>query len=352
VLNFAKSFETHDKAMLLACVQATPQQQAALDAMFDMTTAMTGFQGKMIKAYGADALAKINMKDGSGIPKAAEIEKKLKVAETGDTALATMEGESKPLKLVKVGGSWKIDASAMMGAEAAQTEQMIAMSKIMVKIVEEISQSIGKPGTTPESINEEMGKKIMGAMAAMAPKGGQAMPKAPEVPEAPFARDNIQAMLHPTGRSTGSTSPTTGVRACLPVWTLAVSRGAPGRPRVLRTARIVCIMPDSASAGRNRENTKDEEEHEGRAVRAAERVEGFAGQYRGDAVSAGRDRRGGPDPASDRLGHAVYRHQSRVRRVGVRPRAGPQGRVSPEGHPVDEVLPVDQEGAGRRHGGR
>ena len=187
VLNFAKSFETHDKAMLLACVQATPQQQAALEAMFDMTTAMTGFQGKMIKAYGADALAKINMKDGSGIPKAAEIEKKLKVAETGDTALATMEGESKPLKLVKVGGGWKIDASAMMGAEAVQTEQMIAMSKIMVKIVEEISQSIGKPGTTPESINEEMGKKIMGAMAAMAPKGGQAMPKAPEVPEAPEA---------------------------------------------------------------------------------------------------------------------------------------------------------------------
>ncbi|MCY2929910.1 MAG: hypothetical protein NTV86_10530 [Planctomycetota bacterium] len=184
VLNFAKAFETNDKALLLANVQAGPKELPAIEAMFDMATAMMKFDEKMVKAYGKEAVAKAGVKGESNFPKSADIESKLKVTETGDKAVATMEGEKNPMDLVKVGGAWKIDASAMVSKEKGmdKTDDMAKMSKAMVKAVNEVSENIGKPGTTAESINEEMGKKMMAAMMEMMPKGEM---KAPEVPSTP-----------------------------------------------------------------------------------------------------------------------------------------------------------------------
>ncbi|MCY2926662.1 MAG: hypothetical protein NT031_14735, partial [Planctomycetota bacterium] len=117
VLNFAKAFEANDKALLLSCIQASPKEQAVLEAMFDMATSMAKFNEKMIKAYGKEAVAKAGVKDESSFPKSAELESKLTIAETGDKALATMEGKKEPMPLVKVAGAWKVDVATMLAKE-------------------------------------------------------------------------------------------------------------------------------------------------------------------------------------------------------------------------------------------
>lgn len=189
VLNFAKAFETGDKALLLANVQAGPKEQVAIEAMFDMATAMVRFDEKMVKAYGKEAMDKLQRRPGSKMPKAAEIESKLKITETGDKAQANMEGEKNPMDLVKVDGAWKIDAAAMLSKDKGmeKTDEMAKMSKAMVKAVDEVSANIGKAGTTAESINEEMGQKMMAAMMEMMPKGEMKAPEAPETSAAPAA---------------------------------------------------------------------------------------------------------------------------------------------------------------------
>ena len=191
VLNFAKAFETADKGLLLASVEASPKEQPVIEAMFDMATAMAKFNEKMTKAYGEEAMAKSGAKVGSKIPKQAEIEKKLKITETGDKAVANLEGEKDPMQLVKVDGAWKVDATAMLAQDkgAGDLDQMVKMSAAMIKAVDDVSENIGKPGTTAQSVNEEFGKRMMAAMMEMMPKkGGPAMPvEAPESGQTPKA---------------------------------------------------------------------------------------------------------------------------------------------------------------------
>ncbi|MCY2926494.1 MAG: hypothetical protein NT031_13840 [Planctomycetota bacterium] len=179
VLSFATAWERRDKAMLLACVQAGPKERAALETMFDWTTTMMKFQESMVKAYGKDALDKTSIRESSGFPKAAQIERGLRIIQAGDKAAAVMEGTDKPLQLIRIDGVWKIDASAMSGQEDAQNEQMAAMARKMTRILEEVTLNVGLPGVTPEWIDTELRQKML---AAGAPAGSDGPPPAPEAP--------------------------------------------------------------------------------------------------------------------------------------------------------------------------
>lgn len=179
VLSFATAWERRDKAMLLACVQAGPKERAALEAMFDWTTTMMKFQESMVNAYGKDALDKTSIRESSGFPKAAQIERGLRIIQAGDKAAAVMEGTDKPLQLIRIDGVWKIDASAMPGQEDAQNEPMIAMARKMTRILEDVALNVGLPGVTPEWIDTELRQKMLAAGAA---SGSNGPPPAPEAP--------------------------------------------------------------------------------------------------------------------------------------------------------------------------
>jgi len=179
VLNFAKAFERGDKALALASVTASPKEMPVVEAMVDMTVGMKKFNDAMTKAYGKEAVEKLKGGMSSPFPSQAELASKIKITETGDKAEALMEGKAQPLRLVKVGGAWKVDMTAMMAQEPQMaSEQGVKMLAAMAKSFDEVGKNIGKPGTTAESINEDMGKAMMAAMMAgmpaPAPDGGTA----------------------------------------------------------------------------------------------------------------------------------------------------------------------------------
>jgi len=176
--SMAKALADGDSETFVSCFDATEDQVKILKALCDFAGTTAKFQKAMVDAYGDEAGKDDNdslqkMMDGSWL-------EKVKIEIDGDKAVATSEGQDKPLNLIKKDGSWKIAADTMTAGavkggatpeEASQNiDKAVKMFQAMAEAHKKVMPMIGKDGKTAEDIKKEIGAAMMKAMFGNMPK--------------------------------------------------------------------------------------------------------------------------------------------------------------------------------------
>jgi hypothetical protein len=152
------------RAQFLSCFYGTQPDLNAVGIIFDFNRTSMNFQRDFIKAYGPAAWPA--SQNGPTDPAA---EKKKRIDEIdrselqidGDQATLanTTPGSEKqsPLRLVKTGGVWKVQASSLRPAGQNGDKALAAMAK-MASLMAKYQKAVGKPGIKPEDITYELGR--------------------------------------------------------------------------------------------------------------------------------------------------------------------------------------------------
>lgn len=159
--NVITAINTGDRDLFLANVEIKPEDRDFAGQMFDTLAAMKEFADAMKKAYGEDALKKPGLDFSAKMPTLEDIEKNGTVKEEGDKATLTLPKEE-PMRFVKIDGVWK----AKMDDElppAAQRDMIQKQQRAMIGVLATVKPDIGKPGMTPEKIQQKLSAEMMKA---------------------------------------------------------------------------------------------------------------------------------------------------------------------------------------------
>lgn len=88
---------------------------------------------------------------------------KVKIQTTGDTATVTMEGDSKPQTLVKLGGKWYVkspEADKKPAEAQAEADKALADAQTKAKVIDELIAKIKSGKITKENVKEQVGKAM------------------------------------------------------------------------------------------------------------------------------------------------------------------------------------------------
>lgn len=163
-----RAIEAGDGDALARYTDAPPEAQDFVKAMAAPLSKMLAFDRAGVQAYGQaawDAAKPAGEMGDTSMPTPEEIQTKVTVQVQGDTATATLEGDPKPLSLVKKGGAWLVKPSFETPPEKAQQDAVVQLLTAMADAVDPVKQKIGQPGMTAKQIREEAAK----AMAALLP---------------------------------------------------------------------------------------------------------------------------------------------------------------------------------------
>jgi hypothetical protein len=178
--NMAKAMAAGDADTFASCFDATKEEAKVLRAMGDYVSTAAKFQKAMIGAYGQEAVKD----EEKGLQKMLDgnLLENVQIKIDGDKAVATMEGEDKPLNLIKKDGSWKIVPASMLadlvklGDTPADlnnaVEEAVKMFQAMADAQRKVIPLIGKEGKTAEDIQNEIGQAMMKAMLENMPDAG------------------------------------------------------------------------------------------------------------------------------------------------------------------------------------
>ncbi len=168
----AKAMAKGDTDSFASCFDATKEQAKVLKAMGDFVGTTAKFQKAMVDAYGKEAVE--DHQEGLQKMLDGNLVENVQIKIDGDKAVATMEGDEKPLDLVKKDGSWKIVPKSML-AEMVKlgntpadlnnaVEEAVKMFQSMADAQKKVIPLIGKEGKTAEDIQNEIGQAMMKAM--------------------------------------------------------------------------------------------------------------------------------------------------------------------------------------------
>ena len=166
---FFESFADGDREKFRAVTTGADSVVNIMGNMVDFAAEMKAFEKAAIDEYGENAWQEINQ---SGVANSmapdAEFKKMLENVDAaeitidGDNASCTVPDED-PFNLIKKDGKWFIDLDQLFGTET-DTQELSGMSELMpqmVNAVTEVRQTIGQPNVTPQTLNEEMSKRMM-----------------------------------------------------------------------------------------------------------------------------------------------------------------------------------------------
>jgi hypothetical protein len=170
-VNFVKAVETGNQDLFLDSLTYEDKDEEMLVAMFGTISAGQKLHVKALEAYGPEG-AELLVKNSS-FPTVAEIEEKVTIEESGDTAKAILPDQNEPLELVKVDGVWKAKLPEKDLPPAEQRPQAIAMMQTLASVMNEAAEKVGKEGYTAEKIEKEMAAAMQKAMQEMMQKQSQ-----------------------------------------------------------------------------------------------------------------------------------------------------------------------------------
>lgn len=175
-----KAMAAGDAETFVSCFDATEDEAKILRAMGEYMGTAVKFQKAMIDAYGDEGVMD-NMKGLQGILDGTWQEK-VKIKIDGEKAVATQEGEDKPLKLIKKAGSWKIAADSMLADSVKlgdtppdlnqAVDKAVKMFHAMADAQKKVMPMIGKEGKTAEDINQEIAQAMLKAFFENMPAPG------------------------------------------------------------------------------------------------------------------------------------------------------------------------------------
>lgn len=170
--NMFEAMAKSDADTFASCFDATEDEAKVLRAMGAFMGTAVKFQKAMIDAYGDEGV----MDNLKGLQRILDgtWKEKLKIEIDGDKAVATQEGEDRPLKLLKKDGSWKIAADSMLGDSVKlgdnpadldkSVDKAVKMDQALAAAQKKVMPMIGKEGKTAEDIKKEIGQAMMKAM--------------------------------------------------------------------------------------------------------------------------------------------------------------------------------------------
>ena len=167
-----KSLKNGDRVQFMACFEATPEQTEFLNAMAGFGEASKQFEDVCIRKFGEDAWKKSQTGKRGGRPFGEEPPlDKADVKIDGEKATIALPDQAQPMVLVKKGGIWKIDASALEPATSAEdVKEAAKMMNAMADALKVAAAEADKAGATIESVQAKMAEEIMNVMMRMAPK--------------------------------------------------------------------------------------------------------------------------------------------------------------------------------------
>ncbi|MCY2928864.1 MAG: formylglycine-generating enzyme family protein [Planctomycetota bacterium] len=153
VLNYLHALDTDDKALAAQSVDAAQEDRPILDAMVHLGFTTTTFHKRMTSAYGPDAMKGLNLS-----PQA--LGGTFTIAEEDDRATATFEGVEGSVHLVRKDGVWKIEMPWPIPSDAAGRRRLLTALTAVAKATEEVTPNIGTPGYDPQTILDEISRKV------------------------------------------------------------------------------------------------------------------------------------------------------------------------------------------------
>jgi len=173
--NMVNATKDGDADACVACWDANAEQKKMIRAMGEMLASVKALDKAAEAKFGKDVWAKAKTpgdgKPGMDTPFADVDLNKLTVKEEGDKATVTMEGESKPLSLVKKDGVWKIVVEDM--PEGPQLDMAVKMMKTMADAHKTALDDLGN-AKSAEDVMKKLGEEMMKAML-----GNMPMPQPP-----------------------------------------------------------------------------------------------------------------------------------------------------------------------------
>ena len=164
-----------DAEAFAACWDANAEQKKMIQAMGEMLASVKALDKAAEKKFGKEVWAKAKSAGGDAAKETnpfGDVDLgKVTVKEEGDKATATLEGEPKPLNLVKKDGSWKIVVEDM--PEGPQLDMAVKMMKTMADAHKKVLDDIGS-AKSAEDLAKKVGEEMMKAMM-----GSMPMPKPP-----------------------------------------------------------------------------------------------------------------------------------------------------------------------------
>jgi len=171
VAKFADAIRAMDKNAMIACCSGSKTEMRIVEIMADFGQAVLEFKKKFIKAYGEQAWKDFqdpNKKLDAGnarfmLPSGADLEaaKKQKITmEKDGTATFEQVGSTQQGKLVKVNGSWFVDAKSLLPPNA-RPEDFIKMMTAFTALVGKYQKAIGHDGVSGEDIDVELGRAMV-----------------------------------------------------------------------------------------------------------------------------------------------------------------------------------------------
>jgi hypothetical protein len=164
--NMVNAAKAGDAEAFAACVDAaTPDQKKMVDGIGEVLAAMKALDKAASKKFGEDAWLKAKNQGGDPSVATPQFENidltKVTVKEEGDKATATMEGETKPIHLVRKGGSWKLVLDEM--PEGEELEAALKMMKVMADAHKKALAEMDK-AQSPEDVGKVIAAEVMKAM--------------------------------------------------------------------------------------------------------------------------------------------------------------------------------------------
>jgi hypothetical protein len=162
IVNFSRAIDNADKDAFLRAIDVAPEDMPAAEAMFEMDSAYVDLRGKMVKAYGKDAMSKLGeqfAEVAKNVPTADEVNAKIiiKLDQTKDKkdavkAEASMPNEKSSTALMKKDGVWKV---ALFQSDRPTAEK-IAKLQAVSKACKAVAAKIGEEDVTPEHLGREL----------------------------------------------------------------------------------------------------------------------------------------------------------------------------------------------------
>ncbi len=165
---FIDGFSKLDKSRVMACVTGGEQELKALSVFIDYAIAVKDFQKAIIDQYGASGWAHFENEGGAKLSLDLTGDKNkldsAKIEVDGNRATCTVPGDAQVMKLLRKDGLWYVDAGSALASGGTDAGEFIRLWSAMTHLIRKKQQRIGQPGVTPQSLDMELGKELLGVM--------------------------------------------------------------------------------------------------------------------------------------------------------------------------------------------
>jgi hypothetical protein len=162
-----KALKDGDKAAFAACYDATPEYLPWVNATAGLSQAARQLQDTCVKKFG----------EAESRPFRSPYDKPTPVDEAevkvdGDRAEVLLPRMPGPLRLVKKGGVWKVNAAEQYAdLKGARLEWAVKTMDATADAMRTATAEAEKPGATPESVRAKMLEKMTKVMQELMPQG-------------------------------------------------------------------------------------------------------------------------------------------------------------------------------------